>query len=185
LIKINEKWLPFDVTCGYFTGKLPISHVFYRFFDDNENDNKNIINEINGNCLGEINETKYLEMNMKKDLENIIKKKYLIFNKKNENYIDKLEYINQLDTYIQNEIEVNENINDDNLISWKKAINDKKNYITRFLGYLGSELSLKYLIQTYIEINPTNDILRDISFKILSTEFATQKLYKISIKNKD
>ena len=185
LIKINEKWLPFDVTCGYFTGKLPISHVFYRFFDNNENDNENIINEINGKCLGEINETKYLEMNMKKDLENIIKKKYLIFNKKNENYIDKLEYIKQLDTYIKNEIEVNENINNNNLILWKRAINDKKNYITRFLGYLGSELSLKYLIQTYIEINPTNDILRDISFKILSTEFATQKLYKISIRNKD
>ena len=86
-------------------------------------------------------------MNMKKDLENIIKKKYLIFNKKNENYIDKLEYIKQLDTYIKNEIEVNEKLNNKNLILWKKAINDKKNYITRFLGYLGSELSLKYLFK--------------------------------------
>ena len=148
-----------------------------KFFDNYESDNNNIINEINIKNLGEINEIE--------DLENIIKKKYLIFNKKYENYIDKLEYIDQLDTYIQNEIKVNENINDNNLILWKRAINDKNNYIRRFLGYLGSELSLKYLIQTYIEINPKNDILRDISFKILSTEFATQKLYKISIKNKD
>ena len=78
-----------------------------KFFDNYESDNNNIINEINIKNLGEINEIE--------DLENIIKKKYLIFNKKNENYIDKLEYINQLDTYIQNEIEVNENINDNKI----------------------------------------------------------------------
>jgi len=32
LIKINGKWLPFDATCGIFTGKLPISHIFYCYF---------------------------------------------------------------------------------------------------------------------------------------------------------
>ena len=28
LIKIGEKWLPFDATWGIFSGKLPISHIF-------------------------------------------------------------------------------------------------------------------------------------------------------------
>ena len=34
LIKIDEKnnWLPFDPTCGIFTGKLPITHVFESYF---------------------------------------------------------------------------------------------------------------------------------------------------------
>ena len=32
LIKVNDKWLPFDPTCGIFTGKLPITHVFKSYF---------------------------------------------------------------------------------------------------------------------------------------------------------
>ena len=32
LIKVNDKWLPFDATCGIFTGKLPITHVFKSYF---------------------------------------------------------------------------------------------------------------------------------------------------------
>ena len=31
LIKINGKWVPFDVTWGIFTGKLPVTHVFKKF----------------------------------------------------------------------------------------------------------------------------------------------------------
>ena len=32
LIKLNNKWYPFDSTCGIFSGKLPISHIFNRYF---------------------------------------------------------------------------------------------------------------------------------------------------------
>ena len=32
LVRINNKWLPFDVTWGIFSGKLPISHVFQNYF---------------------------------------------------------------------------------------------------------------------------------------------------------
>ena len=32
LIKVNGKWLPFDVTWGIFSGKLPVSHIFEGYF---------------------------------------------------------------------------------------------------------------------------------------------------------
>ena len=32
LVRINNKWLPFDVTWGIFSGKLPVSHVFQNYF---------------------------------------------------------------------------------------------------------------------------------------------------------
>ena len=39
LIKVNNKWLPFDATCGIFTGKLPVSHVFLSYFMKKANKN--------------------------------------------------------------------------------------------------------------------------------------------------
>ena len=48
LIKINDKWLPFDATFGIFTGKLPVSHVFVSYFMKNiikEGSDKVIIKE--------------------------------------------------------------------------------------------------------------------------------------------
>ena len=32
LIKVNDKWLPFDATWGIFSGKLPVTHIFEYFF---------------------------------------------------------------------------------------------------------------------------------------------------------
>ena len=32
LIKVNDKWLPFDATWGIFSGKLPVCHVFEHYF---------------------------------------------------------------------------------------------------------------------------------------------------------
>ena len=32
LIKLDNKWYPFDSTWGIFSGKLPISHIFKNFF---------------------------------------------------------------------------------------------------------------------------------------------------------
>lgn len=37
LIKVNDKWLPFDPTFGIFTGKLPITHVFNSYFKETVN----------------------------------------------------------------------------------------------------------------------------------------------------
>ena len=31
LVKINNKWYPFDSTWGILTGKLPVGHVFRNF----------------------------------------------------------------------------------------------------------------------------------------------------------
>ena len=33
LIKINNKWLPFDATWGIFSGKLPVCHIFEHYFE--------------------------------------------------------------------------------------------------------------------------------------------------------
>ena len=55
------------------------------------------------------------------------------------------------------------------------------NYINKFLGYFGAEL-LKYKIQNvYIEKNPSNEILRDVIFKIIIKEIANQKVYKLTV----
>jgi hypothetical protein len=35
LIKVNNKWLPFDATWGIFSGKLPVCHIFYSYFSNN------------------------------------------------------------------------------------------------------------------------------------------------------
>ena len=32
LIKIGDKWFPFDSTWGIFTGKLPVGHIFATFY---------------------------------------------------------------------------------------------------------------------------------------------------------
>ena len=32
LIKVNDKWLPFDATWGIFSGKLPVTHFFEYYF---------------------------------------------------------------------------------------------------------------------------------------------------------
>ena len=37
LIKIEGKWLPYDVTWGIFSGKIPVTHIFKRFNYDNIN----------------------------------------------------------------------------------------------------------------------------------------------------
>ena len=33
LIKVNDKWLPFDTTWGIFSGKLPVTHFFECYFN--------------------------------------------------------------------------------------------------------------------------------------------------------
>ena len=57
LIKINDKWLPFDSTWGIFSGKLPACHIFNTYFSrltrTNGSDNIKIIeSQIKGKFLG-------------------------------------------------------------------------------------------------------------------------------------
>ena len=55
LIKLNNKWYPFDSTLGIFSGKLPISHIFDKYFYKIlEYDNDKLKNEkeiVSGKCL--------------------------------------------------------------------------------------------------------------------------------------
>ena len=116
------------------------------------------------------------------DIKNIIKKAYL-FSEKNQNgnLVEKLECALDLDKYIQNEIKMNK---DNNLLLPEEAVYYLDNVIIRFLGYFGSELKLRN-IKTYIEKNPTKRILREISFKLISTGLAFQKIYKIMVESEE
>ena len=116
------------------------------------------------------------------ELNDIIKNANLFLLEKNNsniNLLKKLEYINSINKIIENEIKENKN---SNLITPDEAIYYIDNNIIRFLGYFGSELIYRN-ITTFIEKSSTNKILRDISFKILTSGLATQKVYKLIIKN--
>ena len=134
---------------------------------EKENEKNNVIKQV-----------KKQETKIKKELNNIYQNSYLFFDKKNESnedFIEKLEYIIRVEKYIIKEIKYNKN---NNLILPNEAIHYKDNVVIKFLGYFGSELSLQN-INVFIEINPTNEILRDITFTIITNGLATQKIYKI------
>ena len=122
-------------------------------------------------------EIKALEKDIENELNEIYQKANKILDKKNENLIEKLEYILKVGKILEKEIKVNKN---NNLILPGNAIFYKDNIIIKFLGYFGSELCLNN-IKTYIEINPTNELLRDITFKIITSGLAMQKIYKLTI----
>ena len=57
LVKVNDKWLPFDSTWGIFSGKLPVCHIFKSYFSkrsrtNSHNNIKIIKTKIKGNFLG-------------------------------------------------------------------------------------------------------------------------------------
>ena len=115
------------------------------------------------------------------DLKTLIKRSNVLSDKNsgNDNLVEKLDFVLELNKYIKNEIQINK---DNNLILPEEAVYYIENVIIRFLGYFGSELKLKN-INTYIEKNPTNPTLRDITFKVISCGLATQKIYKLIIEN--
>ena len=166
-----------------------IKELRRRKLREKENENKKDYTE------EEINK---LKKNMKKELSSILQRKYLLSEKENnekketkgnkeneiydkqEDFTEKLEYIIEVGKYLRNEIIVRK---DDNLILQEDA-EKNDNIIIKFLGYIGSELSFKN-INTYIEIEPTNEAIRDITFKILLSGLATQQVYKIILDNED
>ena len=117
------------------------------------------------------------------ELSNILKKANLLKDLENiqENLNEKLEFVAEVDKYIQKEIK---NDKDDNLITPEKAVYYVDNHILRFLGYFGSELNLRNC-KTYIEKNPTKYALREIIFRIIASGLATQKIYKLYLDNEE
>jgi hypothetical protein len=90
-----------------------------------------------------------------------------------------LEYIVEISKYHEKEIKVNKN---KNLLSPTEAIEYKDNSIIKILGYFGSEFALNN-INVFIEKIPTNEKLRNITFKIITSGIATHILYKIKLDN--
>ena len=147
-------------------------------------EDKNCLNE-EDNLNNEIlkNQKKKNKINKTVELNDIIKNANIFSNKINLNInLDKkFEYAYALDKYIQNEIKSDKN---NNLITPNEAMYYLENNIIRFFGYFGSETSYRN-INTFIEKTPTNDTLREISFKILASGLATQKVYKLIIQNEE
>ena len=109
----------------------------------------------------------------------LILRKDIIF--QNKKFIEKLEYIIELGKSLYEEIIFDSQAQIYNLISCEEARfydTKNKNFIIKILGYFGSELSL-YNINTYIEKTPTNEIIRRITFKIITSGLATQRVYKL------
>ena len=155
-------------------------------------DNKNLSEK--DNFTGEENQQKKENTKNKKEnhkliksieLSDIIKNANLFLSDKNNesisNLIQKFEYTNAIDKIIQNEIIENK---DNNLITPDEAVYYIENNIIRFYGYFGSELMYRN-INTLIEKTPTNEILRQITFKILTSGLAFNKVFKLNIENKE
>ena len=119
------------------------------------------------------------------ELDDIIKNADLFFsNHKNNSYekiYQKIKYVYAIDKYIENEINMNK---DNNLMTPDEAIYYIENNIIRFLGYFGSELIFRK-ITTFIEKTVTNQILREICFKILTSGLATQKVYQLVFEDEE
>ena len=155
----------------------------------NEIANK-VLSEVDNLSKGNISqksETKKRERKITKtkDLKDIIKNANLFLSDKykysTSNLIKKFEYTKEINRIIQNEILENKY---ENLITPDEAVYYIENNIIRFYGYFGSELIYRN-INTFIEKTPTNEILREITFKILTSGLAFQKVFHIIIENKD
>ena len=135
----------------------------------------------------EINKNQYdsnlteQEMSLKNKLNSIEEKATLFLDGKINDLIQKFNYTLEVNKYISEEINYLKNNYPDQLIEPKEAISEL-NYIVNFLGYLGSELSL-YRIRTLIEKAPSNELIRDITFKIILGGLATQRVYKIIVQS--
>ena len=131
------------------------------------------------NCQNEKMEKKY---NFENKLIEIKKKSYLVFELlyTTEDIQKRIEYFTLIDEFINEEINFDKNKNERNLMTPEEAISSN-NYINRFLGYFGAELLSYKIKNVYIEKTPSNEILRDIIFKIIIKELANQKVYKLTI----
>ena len=162
-------------------------------FNENENENEEIINiEIEGSSSSSSDD--------EQPNDNIIKDNNLVYKplqgtifdlitEKADSFldgkiIDKCElfkYANDVDNYISAEIKYIKRNFQNYLIKPDKAIK-KDNYIIKFLGSIGYELQL-YTSKVYVEINPSNEVIRDVTFKMILSGFTFQRAYKLIIES--
>ena len=142
------------------------------------------------NKYNELEEIKKREENftykekIESKLNRIESKCHLFLRGELNDLIEKLEFIDELEKFIMDEISYNYNYKTHNLLSPSEAVFYNNNdYIMKLLGFLGSELSLNKINNVYIEKKPTNELIRDVSFKIITSGQATQTIYKISLES--
>jgi len=133
--------------------------------------------EINQNNQEENNLTE--EESLEKKFNSIKEKASLFLNGGITDLIEKFNYTMEVNKYISEEINYIQNKFPDKLLLPDKAVSDE-NFLINFLGYWGSELSL-YRIKALIEKDGSNEIIRDITFKMILTGLATQRIYRITV----
>ena len=143
----------------------------------NNLDNKLENVENKQNQLKENNLTE--EESLEKKLNSIKEKASLFLNGGITDLIGKFNYTMEVNKYISEEINYLQNKFPDKLIYPNKAVSDE-NVLINFLGYWGSELSL-YRIKVLIEKDESNELIRDITFKMILSGLATQRAYKIIV----
>ena len=116
-------------------------------------------------------------------LDEIKKKANSFLDDKMNDLIQKFKFAIDVNKYLAEEIEYIKKDSPKNLILPEKTV-FIDNYIIKFLGYFGSELSL-YKIKVLIEKEPSNEIIRDITFKMILSGLATQRAYKIKIQSSE
>jgi hypothetical protein len=128
------------------------------------------------------NEKTEQKYNFEDKLREIEENSYLVYNVfySSKDLQKRIKYFLLIDEFINEEINFDNEKNEKNLMTPKEAISSD-NYINRFLGFFGAEL-LKYKIKNvYIEKNPSNEIVRDVTFKIIIKEITNQKVYKLTV----
>ena len=131
------------------------------------------------------------DLNNLTEEEKILNEKFKLIEKQGNSFLDGeitnlynlFKYTLEVSRYIGEEMNYIKKKYPDNLISPNDAVSDD-NYIVEFLGYLGGELSL-YKITTLIEKKPSNEIIRDITFKMIVSGLATQRVYKLILDSEE
>ena len=140
-----------------------------------DNNLENVENNQNQQKENNLTEEESLESKF-----NSIKEKASLFlNGGISDLYERFRYTMELNKYISEEINYIQNKFPDKLLLPNKAVSDG-NFLINFLGYWGSELSL-YRIRALIEKEGSNELIRDITFKMILTGLATQRAYKIIV----